>query len=159
MAKQVNQGKVSNYVKKVASVCKTYELISPGDKILVGVSGGKDSLFLLEALAYVKKKLRLNITIHAVHIHVAEAGYEINRTFLTDFCSSLKIDLRFENVLVNLTENPEKAPCFVCSWHRRKRLFDLTHELECNKLALGHHMDDALETLFMTVQSVLYLLN
>jgi tRNA(Ile)-lysidine synthase TilS/MesJ len=52
---------------------------------------------------------------------------------------------------VDINANPKKAPCFVCSWHRRKRLFELTKELKCNKLALGHHMDDALETLLMNM--------
>jgi tRNA(Ile)-lysidine synthase TilS/MesJ len=56
-----------------------------------------------------------------------------------------------DEISIDHFANPDKTPCFVCSWHRRKRLFDLTRQLDCNKLALGHHMDDAIETVMMNM--------
>lgn len=140
-----------NLCKKVGYAAEKYQLIEPGDKIMVGISGGKDSLFLLESLANLKKRLPFSFEIVACHIHIKEVGYKIDVDYLSNLCQSLEIKFYIEELSVNLTENPKKAPCFVCSWHRRKRLFELTRELQCNKLALGHHLDDAIETLLMNM--------
>lgn len=126
-------------------------MVSPGDSIMVGVSGGKDSLFLLEALSDRLKHLPFRVRLMACHIHVEEIGYKIDKQYLEDLCSQLAIPYYYEKLSVNLLANPKKAPCFVCSWHRRKRIFELTKQLNCNKLALGHHMDDAIETLLMNM--------
>jgi tRNA 2-thiocytidine biosynthesis protein TtcA len=143
--------KIETYYKRVGKLCAKYDLLSHNDRILVGLSGGKDSLFLLEALANIKKHLPFRIELFVVHVRVAEVGYLADYTFLENFCSNLGLSLINDNISVDLFLNPQKAPCFVCSWYRRKRLFDLTRELNCNKLALGHHMDDALETMLMNM--------
>jgi tRNA(Ile)-lysidine synthetase-like protein len=137
--------------KKVGYTLGKYQLIEPNDNIMVGVSGGKDSLFLLEALANRKKHLPFPVKIMASHIHVKEIGYKISKEYLEELCQHLGVPYYYDEISVDVNADPKKAPCFVCSWHRRKRLFELTKELNCCKLALGHHMDDALETLMMNM--------
>lgn len=137
--------------KKVGYSLEKYKLLEPNDTIMIGVSGGKDSLFLLESLANRRKHLPFSVKLMACHIHVKEIGYKIEKNYLTDLCKLNHIPYYYEEISVDLFADPKKAPCFVCSWHRRKRLFELTKELNCNKLALGHHMDDALETLMMNM--------
>ncbi|MDP4208958.1 MAG: tRNA 2-thiocytidine biosynthesis TtcA family protein [Bacteroidota bacterium] len=137
--------------KKVGYTSKKYTLIEPGDRIMIGVSGGKDSLFLLESLADRIKHLPFKVELIACHVHIKEVGYKIDTGFLTKMCNELGVELHIEELSTDLQANPRKAPCFVCSWHRRKRLFELTKKLNCNKLALGHHIDDAIETLMMNM--------
>jgi tRNA(Ile)-lysidine synthase TilS/MesJ len=70
---------------------------------------------------------------------------------LESYCNELRIPLHEKSINPHLDKDPGKAACFVCSWNRRKELFSLTRELGCNKLALGHHRQDALETLLMNM--------
>jgi tRNA 2-thiocytidine biosynthesis protein TtcA len=78
-------------------------------------------------------------------------GYEIDRPKLSAFCQDLGVPLLYRSIEPDLKEDPSKAACFVCSWHRRKVLFNLTRELNCQKLALGHHRNDAVETLLLNM--------
>lgn len=141
----------TNLYKKVGYTIGKYQLMEADDRVMIGVSGGKDSLFLLEALANRRKYLPFKINLMACHVHIHEVGYKVNIEYLENFCKNLDVPFILEELSVNLLENPKKAPCFVCSWHRRKKLFELTKKLGFNKLALGHHMDDALETLVMNM--------
>lgn len=143
--------KIETYYKRAGKSCAKYGLLAPHDRILVGLSGGKDSLFLVESLAYIRKHIPFRIEIVVVHIHVKEVGYLVERDMLEKFCNDLGLDFRHEEISVNIFSDPDKTPCFVCSWYRRKRLFELTRELNCNKLAFGHHMDDAIETMLMNM--------
>jgi len=151
MSEKIKGRLFAKLCKRVGYSLKKYELIQPDDNIMIGVSGGKDSLFLLEALADRIKHLPFKVNLMACHIHVMEIGYKIDKAYLEDLCKQYKVPYYYEEISVNMSANPKKAPCFVCSWHRRKRLFELTKELKCNKLALGHHLDDALETLMMNM--------
>jgi len=147
-----NKGRLfTKLCKKVGHSLKKYELINPEDIIMIGVSGGKDSLFLLEALADRVRHLPFKVNLMACHIHVKEIGYKVDKAYLENLCKQYDIPYFYEEISVDLTKDPKKAPCFICSWHRRKRLFELTKELKCNKLALGHHLDDVLETLMMNM--------
>jgi tRNA(Ile)-lysidine synthase TilS/MesJ len=78
-------------------------------------------------------------------------GYRIDKNRLKEFCQDLGINLHFREIEPDLEKDSAKGACFVCSWHRRKCLFDLTRELDCNRLALGHHREDAVETLLMNM--------
>ena len=101
-------------------------MICDGDRILVGLSGGKDSLTLMWFLT------------ERLQRYCRKAGYRL-RIEHTDF-----------GVKAHSDENREN-PCFLCAWKRRKRLFDIADELDCRKLALGHNKDDIIETLFMNM--------
>ncbi|NJM16672.1 MAG: tRNA 2-thiocytidine(32) synthetase TtcA [Bacteroidales bacterium] len=78
-------------------------------------------------------------------------GYKTNLNYLQQFCNSLNIDFVVKEFEIENIESAGKTPCFLCSWHRRKALFDLTRDLGYSKLALGHHMDDALQTMLMNM--------
>lgn len=126
-------------------------LISSGDRLLVGLSGGKDSLVLLELLEDRRKAVPFVFEIFAAHIKITDSGYSADEQYLNNFCQSLNIPLIFESAIAGISDNNDKSPCFLCSWHRRKKLFDLTKKLNCNKLSFGHHRDDALETFMMNL--------
>lgn len=106
---------------------------------------------MLEILNERRKSLPFSFEIIAAHINVSDSGYSVNEEYLYNFCKELNILYRSETIEAGINNSPKKSPCFLCSWHRRKKLFDLTKELNCNKLCFGHHRDDALETLMINM--------
>ncbi len=129
-----------------------FGLIEDGDRILVGVSGGKDSLTLLHLLNERRKRVPIRYELIPVHI---DLGFNSGRTeILKDFFESrgLSYHIEFTDIgkRANSSENRE-SPCFLCSWERRKRLFYLAQHFKCNKIALGHHQDDIIETFLLNI--------
>ncbi len=137
--------------RKVGTTMRDHTLIVEGDRLLVGLSGGKDSMIMLKALVERRSVVPFDFGIEAAHVEATGIGYQIDRRKLTDFCHSLEIPLHYHTIEPDLEKDSSKSACFVCSWHRRKVLFNLTSELNCNKLALGHHRSDAVETLLMNM--------
>lgn len=138
--------------REVGKALHRYDMISDGDRILVGLSGGKDSLALLWILNERHSRIPINYELFAVHI---DPGFE--DTFsasLAKYCHDTGFELRVEHtdfgILAHSHHNREN-PCFLCSRLRRKRLFEIADEIGCNKLALGHNKDDIIETLFMNM--------
>lgn len=132
-----------------------YNMISAGDHIVVGVSGGKDSILLLSAMARFKQFCDIPFTISAVNIDMGFADVsEQEYSALTDYIATLGIP--FYRVETNIAEvifdiRKESSPCSLCSKMRRGALNSKAIEIGANKLALGHHVDDALETLLMSL--------
>jgi len=129
-----------------------YQMIADGDRIIVGVSGGADSLSLMWMLSERRARIPINYDLFAVYI---DPGFEGSFAEpLKDYCEQLGFSLRVEyadyGVLGHSSTNREN-PCFLCSRLRRKRLFEIADELGCRKLALGHNKDDVIETLFMNI--------
>jgi tRNA 2-thiocytidine biosynthesis protein TtcA len=137
--------------RKMGTTMRDHSMIEEGDRVLVGLSGGKDSMILLRALVERRGAVPFGFDIDAAHVEARGIGYHIDREKLTGFCEELNVPLHYRIIEPDLEKDPSKAACFICSWHRRKTLFDLTRELDCNKLALGHHRSDALETLLMNM--------
>ena len=138
----------------------TYRLLEDDDHVLIGLSGGKDSLLLTELLAKRAKINHPRFKVEAVHVRMENITYETSTDYLQHFCDDLGIPLhiittRFEESVesVAVPQQPTKAKpaCFLCSWHRRKQLFNLAQELGCNKIALGHHRDDIIHTTLMNL--------
>lgn len=128
-----------------------YGLIEEGDKILVGLSGGKDSLALLELLTRRSRIYKPRFSVVAVHVVMTNIAYESDMDYLRTYAEGLGVPfVRYETSFDPSTDN-RKSPCFLCSWNRRKALFTVAKEQGCNKIALGHHMDDILETLLMNM--------
>ncbi|WP_278504040.1 ATP-binding protein [Phocaeicola barnesiae] len=128
-----------------------YGLIEEGDKILVGLSGGKDSLAMLELLARRSRIYKPRFSVVAVHVVMTNIAYESDMDYLRTYAEGLGVPfVRYETSFDPSTDN-RKSPCFLCSWNRRKALFTVAKERGCNKIALGHHMDDILETLLMNM--------
>lgn len=136
---------------RVAKAIMSYALIENGDRVMVALSGGKDSLVMLSALAAFRQYKKISFHLEAIHIDVEDVPYEADKEFLTDFCGKLEVPFHYKTLEAGIENRGKKAPCFVCSWHRRKFLFDFSINKGFNKLALGHHMDDALETLLMNM--------
>lgn len=139
---------VNNIRKRVGTTMYKKEMLQPNDRILIGLSGGKDSLALIDILNDRRKYVPFSFELFAIHIHLDEVGYQANLKYLKDFCEQRDVPLILKNQVLQ-NENPKKTMCFICSWTRRKLIFETTRELDCNKLAFGHHMDDAVETLLM----------
>jgi tRNA 2-thiocytidine biosynthesis protein TtcA len=127
-------------------------MIADGDRIVVGLSGGKDSLALLWILNDRESRIPIHYELFPVYI---DPGFEDGFSQpLADYCKQMGFRLRVEYTDYGITahgpENREN-PCFLCSRLRRKRLFEIAHELGCSKLALGHNKDDIIETLFLNI--------
>ena len=142
----------------------TYHLIEDGDHILVALSGGKDSLCLLEMLGKRAKIEKPQFKVEAIHVRMENIAYETSTDYLQHFCDDLGVKLHIVTTSFSATPTDQnsqfstpnsqfkpKPPCFLCSWNRRKQLFNLAQELGCNKIALGHHQDDLLHTSMMNL--------
>ena len=129
-----------------------YQLIDEDDKILVGLSGGKDSLCLLEFLAR-RSKIRVpHFNIEALHVRMENVHYETDTSYLQQFCDNLGVPLHIVTTRFDIHSSLRKKPaCFLCSWQRRKQLFNVAQELGCTKIALGHHQDDIIQTALMNL--------
>jgi tRNA 2-thiocytidine biosynthesis protein TtcA len=129
-----------------------YGLIQDGDRILVGVSGGKDSLSLLHLLH--ERRKRVPITYELIPVHI-DLGFGSGRQeSLRNFFETRKLSYCIEETqigkLAHSRENREN-PCFLCSWERRKLIFKTARRLYCNKIAFGHHKDDIIETFLLNL--------
>ena len=127
-----------------------YQLIDEDDKILVGLSGGKDSLCLLEFLARRSKINVPHFTVEALHVRMDNIHYETDTSYLQSFCDHLAVPLHIVTTSFN-SQLKKKPACFLCSWQRRKQLFNVAQELGCTKIALGHHQDDIIHTALMNL--------
>lgn len=129
-----------------------YSLIENGDRIAVGVSGGKDSLVMLKALKDFQKFGLYNYEIVAVNIDIYNGAEDYSG--LTKFCTDLGVKLHIEqtdiqNIVFNVRE--EKNPCSLCAKMRRGALNSVCNKLGCNKLALAHHLQDVTTTFFLSL--------
>lgn len=136
---------------KFKKALSDYRLIENDDHILIGLSGGKDSLALVELLGERMKIIVPNFKLTAVHVSVENIAYQSDLEYLNTYCQEFDVPFvnfttRFDDKLDN-----KKSTCFLCSWHRRKALFEAAEQLGCNKIALGHHLDDISETLMMNL--------
>jgi tRNA 2-thiocytidine biosynthesis protein TtcA len=132
--------------KTIGGVVADYDIINEGDKIMVAVSGGKDSLALLDLLLYRRTFAPVNFELMAVYVDMSMPGFPVDT--LVDFFESREVQYHIEKVdLQGLTW--DKMNCYWCSWNRRKALFLLAERTGFNKIAFGHHLDDIVETILM----------
>ncbi len=139
--------------RRMLRTIKTFDLLEPNDKIMVAVSGGKDSYTLLDLLWGAKARCPFPFEIIAVHLDQGQPGYD--GVPLSDWLESYGAPYEIVkqdtySVVLELTK-PGGTYCAPCSRLRRGILYDAAERLGCNKIALGHHRDDALETLLMNM--------
>lgn len=137
--------------KKVGKVIWENKLIEANDRVVVGLSGGKDSYSLLHILANVHRRVPFKFDIEAVHINVVNIPYDKQYEFMQKFCNNLSVKLNIVEIEVDLDRDKSLSNCFKCSWNRRTELFKFTNRNNYNKLALGHNLDDAVETLMLNM--------
>lgn len=129
-----------------------FSMIAPGDHVAVGVSGGKDSLLLLYALALYRRFCRHPYTLTAVTLTMGLEPFDLSK--VRALCAELGVPYIVRETQIGkviFEERREKNPCSLCAKMRRGALVDLCLETGANKLALGHHRDDAIETLFLSM--------
>lgn len=139
-------------VSGMTKAIKKFNMIENGDKVAVGLSGGKDSLALLSALSAFKKFSGENFELIAITID--QTGGKENFDGLKKFCESLQIPLFVEKTdifEVVFDERKEKNPCSLCAKMRRGTLNSKAKSIGCNKVALAHHCDDLMETFFLSL--------
>lgn len=137
--------------KAFGRATKEYGMFDDGDRILVALSGGKDSLTLLQLMAERSRIFKPRISVIAAHVTMVNIPYKADLRFLQDFCDGLGVELHILESGFDASTDTRKSPCFLCSWNRRKALFTLAQEIGCNKIALGHNMDDFIETMLMNI--------
>ena len=133
---------------KFTKAINTYELVKPGDKIAVCISGGKDSMLMAKCFQELKLHNKFEFEVKFL---VMDPGYsEANRKVIEENAKSLNIPITiFESDIFESVFTVEKSPCYLCARMRRGHLYHFAQELGCNKIALGHHYDDVLETILM----------
>ena len=137
----------SKFVKAV----QDYELIKENDNIMVCISGGKDSFLLAKCIQELQRHGKVKFNAHYV---VMDPGYsDYNRDFIIDNAKVLNVPIEmFESDIFDVVANVDsKSPCYLCARMRRGYLYNKAQELGCNKIALGHHFDDVIETTLLSM--------
>lgn len=151
-AKDVEQSLRKKFKKtiwsKFAKAINTYELVRPGDVIAVCISGGKDSMLMAKCFQELKLHNKFNFEVKFL---VMDPGYSpVNRKVIEENARNLNIPITiFESDIFDSVYHVEKSPCYLCARMRRGHLYHFAQELGCNKIALGHHYDDVIETILM----------
>ena len=155
--KEIEQSIIKKYRKDIWSkfvrAVQDYELIKENDNIMVCISGGKDSFLLAKCIQEIQIHGKLHFTAHYV---VMNPGYtDKNKEYVIKNAETLNIPIEvFDSDIFNVVLNMDtKSPCYMCARMRRGYLYSKAQELGCNKIALGHHFDDVIET---TLLSMLY---
>ena len=146
---------VKNYRKwflaQIKKAIYHYGMIENGDRVVVAFSGGKDSITLLWALSLLRRAMPLKFDLAAVFV---ELGWPMDKGVMEGFCRSLEVPFyvqETEIAKIVFDERQDRSPCAICSHLRRGALHSKVLEIGFNKVALGHHLDDVLETFFMSL--------
>ncbi|MDP4121003.1 MAG: tRNA 2-thiocytidine biosynthesis TtcA family protein [Bacillota bacterium] len=141
-------------IGKMRAAVERYNMIEKGDCVAVGVSGGKDSLFLLYGLSKLSEYYPETFKVKALTVDPCFNNEQTDYSKIQDFCNELGIELiikRSELSKIIFEDRNEKSPCSLCARMRRGILHNMAKENGCNRIALGHHYDDAVETFFMNI--------
>lgn len=136
------------------SACQQYDMINDGDRIAVGVSGGKDSVCLLAAMANLRRFYPCKFELIAITVDPRFGGEEGDYSQIEELCKKLDVEYiikRTQLAEVIFDIRKESNPCSLCARMRRGALHDAAKEAGCNKIALGHHLDDVAETFIMNL--------
>ena len=153
--KEIERSIITTYRKEIWSkfvkAVSDYKLIEENDNVMVCISGGKDSFLLAKCIQELQRHGNVKFNAHYV---VMDPGYnEHNRNFILDNAKILNIPLEmFESDIFDVVANVDsKSPCYLCARMRRGYLYNHAKELGCNKIALGHHFDDVIETTLLSM--------
>ena len=152
---EIERSIIKKYRKEIWSkfvrAVQDYNLIEENDNIMVCISGGKDSFLLAKCVQELNRHGKINFNAHYV---VMDPGYnEYNRDFIIDNAKTLNVPIEiFNSDIFDVVANVDsKSPCYLCARMRRGYLYNKAQELGCNKIALGHHFDDVIETTLLSM--------
>ena len=133
---------------KFTKAVREYELVKEGDRIAVCISGGKDSMLMAKLFQELKRHNKFNFEVKFL---VMDPGYSPeNRKVIEENARKMKIPIQiFESNIFESVFEIEKSPCYICARMRRGYLYNFAQQMGCNKIALGHHYDDVIETILM----------
>ena len=133
---------------KFTKAVREYELVKEGDRIAVCISGGKDSMLMAKLFQELKRHNKFNFEVKFL---VMDPGYSPeNRKVIEENAGKMKIPIQiFESNIFESVFEIEKSPCYICARMRRGYLYNFAQQMGCNKIALGHHYDDVIETILM----------
>ena len=152
--KEIERSIIKKFRKDIWSLfvkaVKEFELIQDGDKIMVCISGGKDSFLLAKCIEEIKRHGKVHFDVCYVCMN---PGYsEKNRELILKNANKLNIDLEmFESDIFDIVKDVDRSPCYLCARMRRGCLYKYAQDLGCNKIALGHHFDDVIETILLSM--------
>ena len=152
--KEIERSIIKKYRKTIWSrfikAVKEYELINEGDSIMVCISGGKDSFLMAKCIQELARHGKVHFDAKFV---VMDPGYKKeNRELIIENAKRTKIDIEiFDSDIFSIVTNIEESPCYLCARMRRGFLYSKAKELGCNKIALGHHFDDVIETTLLNI--------
>ena len=151
---EIERSLIKKYRKELwapfVTAIKKYDLIQPGDRICVCISGGKDSMLMAKLFQMLERVTEIPFRTEYL---VMDPGYNaLNRQKIESNAALLRIPVRFrESDIFRVVHGTEKNPCYLCARMRRGYLYRFAKELGCNKIALGHHMNDVIETTVMAM--------
>lgn len=152
--KEIERSIIKKYRKEIWSkfvkAVQEYELIKENDNIMVCISGGKDSFMLAKCIQELERHGKIKFRAHYV---VMDPGYkETNRNLIIENAKKLNVPIEiFNSDIFDIVVNIDKSPCYLCARMRRGYLYSKAQELGCNKIALGHHFDDVIETTLLSM--------
>lgn len=137
--------------RRAGEAIRTYQLIAEGDRILVGLSGGKDSWALLEVLSDLQKRAPVKFEVHGITVDPGFPAFNPDR--IAEVCEARGISHRVLGAPIDnlVRQRPDETPCIICSRLRRGVLYSYAKQHGFTKIALGHHLDDLLETLLLNL--------
>lgn len=139
--------KLQQLYSKVRQAVDAYHMIEEGDKVAIGISGGKDSLGLLYALAGLRNFYPKHFEVVAITVNLGYEGFDLST--IQDLCKKLQVEYHIVDTHIN--EMIEKEGCSLCARLRRGALVNCAKELSCNKIAFAHNMDDVVETMMLSL--------
>jgi tRNA(Ile)-lysidine synthase TilS/MesJ len=153
--KEIERTIIKKYRKEIwtrfIKAVKDYKLINDGDKVMVCISGGKDSFLMAKCIQELQRHSNVNFEARYVMMN---SGYnDYNRDFIMDNARLLNIPIEeFTSDIFDVVSTIEsKSPCYLCAKMRRGYLYNKAKEIGCNKIALGHHFDDVIETTLLSM--------
>ena len=138
---------------KLIRAAVEFKMFDAGDRIVIGISGGKDSLFLAYALTVLRDRIKKNISLTALTIDpLFDSNFNVDR--IKKFCDELGLEHEIKRVdIKGAIDSSKRSPCFTCSYFRRAAVNSYALEAGANKVAYAHHLDDAVETFLMSLLS------
>lgn len=141
-----------NLHKRVETAIMDYDMIQPGDHVMVGLSGGKDSSLLLALLARKKIETTNDFKLSAIFVHMGFDGDDEKRAYLKGYAERFGVPFHaIDEPILETFKNEKKKPCYLCSRNRRIAIFKHAKTIGANVVAFGHHRDDFMQTLLLNI--------